>query len=286
MKYLVTGSTGKFGRHALDYLSTYVDKGDIVALVRDEDKGKALIEEGFEVRIADYSDPVSLRDAFAGVQRLLFVSSVPGGPVGRQEQHRNVVEAARREDVDFIAYTSIANAQESKCMLAPDHVYTEEIIDESGIDHVFLRNNWYLENEELIFKGALENGRFVHGAGAGRVGWALRREYAEAAARVLAQVYTATGKGVLELSGHPTTYAELAAALAKISGENFEVVSLDQAAYRVELEKAGLPDSFVGYLNSLHAEIGEGVLDVESPDFPAVLGRPLTPLDEALGRLV
>ncbi len=285
MKYLVTGSTGKFGRHALDYLSASVGKGDLVALARDEEKGQALADEGFEVRVADYSDPSSLREAFGGIQRLLFVSSVPGGAVSRQEQHWNVVDAARREGVDFIAYTSIANAQDSKCMLAPDHVYTEGIISESGIDHVFLRNNWYLENEEFILGGALEGGRFVYGAGDGRVGWALRREYAEAAARVLGRASTVPNTDILELSGHPVTYADLAAALSRTSGKDFEVVSLSPAAFRKGLEDAGLPSGFIGYLTALHTEIGEGVLDVESSDFQTVLGRPLKPLDEALTEL-
>lgn len=284
MKYLVTGATGKLGRYVLEYLTAYIPKSSIIALARNETKAKDLLDEGFEIRIGNYADYASLESAFQGVKRLLFISSIPGEEVSRQQQHKNVVDAAKKAGIEFIAYTSIANAAKSKCLLAPDHAYTEQLIIDSGIEYTFLRNNWYLENEKFILDGALNKGSFVHSAGNGRVGWALKREYGEAAARVLANAFEK--KGVLELSGSPVTYAELSKAARDASGKNFEVLSVDAGQHREILKKSNLPEGFIDYLVSLHANINEGVLDIGNSDFQSVLGRALTPLNEAFKELL
>lgn len=285
MKYLVTGATGQLGGYALKYLRSYVPASGIVALARDEVKAKTLRDSGIEVRTGSYDDPASLEKAFHGIDRMLFISSLPGENIDRQHQHKNVVDAAKKSGVSFIAYTSVANARDSHCMVAPDHKYTEQLISASGIDHVFLRNNWYLENEKSIIDGALQGGRFVYGAGGGQVGWALKREYGEAAARILSGVTGAVGD-ILELSGKPATYAELASALREASGKDFEVLSLDSDGYRKSLEAAGVPQGFADYLVAMHAEIKDGVLDVESKDFEKVLGKPLTSLKDAVAELL
>ncbi len=283
-KYLLTGATGKLGKHVLRYLATYVPKNEIIALARDTAKAKELAGEGFEVRIGDYTNLDALKSAFQGVDRLLFISSLPGGEISRQQQHSNVVEAAKQAGVTFIAYTSLANAAASKCIIAPDHAYTEQLILDSGIAHVFLRNNWYLENEKFVLDGALKTGTFAYGAGDGRVGWAPQRDYAEAAARVLSNVYDK--KGILELSAPPATYGELAAALRAASGKEFEVASLSADEYQALLTKENLPEGFVNYQTAIHNDIKNGVLDVQSNDFAEVLGRPVTPLAEALKELL
>ena len=93
-KYMVTGSTGNFGGLALYYLSKKVAKSDIIGLARSEDKAKKLRDQGFDVRIGDYTNYESLVNAFRGVDRLLFVSSPTSGEISRQIQHENVDDTA------------------------------------------------------------------------------------------------------------------------------------------------------------------------------------------------
>lgn len=133
MKYGVTASTGKFGKKAVEYLIELVDKADIVAFARDTKKAKEILPTGIEIRHADYTDEKGLEEAFTGIGRLLFVSSVPGGSYPRDKQHLNVVEAAKNVGVDFVAYTSFPHANEAKSPLAGDHKITEEALSKSGL---------------------------------------------------------------------------------------------------------------------------------------------------------
>lgn len=53
-----------------------VPQNEIYVLVRSEEKGEALKEAGFNIRIGDYDDLDSMKEALKGIDRLLFVSGV------------------------------------------------------------------------------------------------------------------------------------------------------------------------------------------------------------------
>lgn len=280
MTYLVTGATGGFGGYALTALKELVPISEIYALVRSEEKGADLKEAGFNIRIADYSDADAMAEALKGIDRLLFVSGAPGN---RQEEHTNVINAAKQAGVSYIAYTSLAGADKSTSALAVDHVFTEKKIEESGIPHTFLRNNWYLENELPLIGSALNGGKFAYAAQDGKTGWALRREYAEVAAKAVAG---ADYPAVLELSGTPVTYAVLGEALKKATGQSVDVVATDDETFVRNLVAGGLPQEVAEVFLTFQHDIKNHQLDVSSPDFEKALGKPLTSLEAGLKELL
>jgi len=79
---------------------------------------------GIEVRQGDFDNPASLDVAFAGVNRLLIVST-QGDNDTRIHQHLAAVSAAKRTGVGFIAYTSVGHADKNPLFLAPVHRATE-----------------------------------------------------------------------------------------------------------------------------------------------------------------
>ena len=280
MKYLLTGATGELGTYALGYLKEQISLDDIVALARTEEKAAKLREQGVEVRIADFGDYTSLVKAFNGIDRMLFVSSQPGGIVSRDEQHKNVVNAAKETGVSFIAYTSFPRGAASNSPLAQDHILTEKLISESHISHTFLRNNWYIENETDALNAAVAGHAFTYSAEHGKTGWALKREFAEAAVNVLTEKAAATE--ILELSGTPLTYAELADALKTASGKEFEVVAMNDEDYQAALISSGVPEAAVSFILMIQNDIRNGELNVTSDDFEKTLGKSLTPIVDAL----
>lgn len=273
--YAVTGATGHFGQRAVKYLAAKVPAGDIIALARNTAMAKKLLPADITIRQADYNDEAQLTTALQGVDRLLFVSSIPGGPVSRLQQHNNVVNAAKNAGVSFIAYTSFPHADTTTASLAADHTATEKAITAAGLKHSFLRNNWYLENEMSRLQAAAAGKDFLYAAGDAKIGWALEREYAEAAAAVLASTET---KDVYEFAGPARTYRELAEA---IDGQ-FEIKSLNETDYKAALIASGVPDQAAGFMVGGMAMIGTGVLAEDTTDLPDVLGHSLTSLPEAI----
>ena len=283
MKLLVTGATGKFGTKVMEILLKMVPASELAVSVRNPEKAEELRARGVDVRQGDFDHPETLDIAFSGVDRLLLISA-DGDNKTRIRQHANAVAAAERAGVSFIAYTSLANAQASKNLFSPTHQATEAAILKTGIAYSFLRNNWYLENEISGIQGVLAGAPWLTSAAAGKVGWALQQDFAEAAATVL------TGEGhentVYELSGQPLSQDELAAVLGDVLGKEVTVQQVDDVAYAESMAGAGVPDFVVPILVEIQKSIRVGSLDVESNDFEKLLGRPATPIQEALRKIV
>ncbi|KAB7672639.1 SDR family oxidoreductase [Bacillus sp. B1-b2] len=283
MKLLVTGATGKLGSKIIQVLLKTVPSEQLAVSVREPEKAQDLKAKGVDVRQGNFDQPESLNTAFAGIDRLLIISA-DGDTETRIRQHGNAISAAEHAGVKFIAYTSIANAQESTNALAEVHKATETAILETGIPYSFLRNNWYLENELSSIQGVIAGAPWFTSAESGKVGWALQQDYAEAAAAVLA------GEGhdntIYELSGKPLTQEEIASAVGKALNKEVEVQQVDDNAYAEVMKAAGVPEFIIPMLVNIQKDIREGTLDIESNDFEKLLGRPATRVEEGIAKLV
>lgn len=280
MTVLVTGASGHLGRRTvLALLDRGVPAGGIVATARDLSAIADLADRGVQVRRADYEDPTSLDAAFDGVDRAVLVSSSAVG--GRVTQHRNVIDAATRADVDLLAYTSILRADTSTLALAEDHGATEDLLKRSGLPITLLRNGWYLENYTENAAPALATGQVIGAAGEGRISAAARQDFAEAAAVVLAGGEHAGA--VYELAGDEAfTMAEYAVALSGAAGREIGYTDLAAEEYAGVLESAGVPAAFAQVLADSDLGIARGELEDHSGDLARLIGRPTTRLADAV----
>lgn len=274
----VTAATGHLGQLTVQaLLDRGVPAGNIVAIVRSPEKAAPLAAQGVEVRRADYTQPGGWAQALAGVDRLLLISS--GDLNDRAGQHRTVIGAAQAAGVGLLAYTSLLGADTARMSLAADHQATEALVRASGLPFALLRNGWYLENYNAA--QALGTGAVLGAAGEGRVNAASRRDYAEAAAAVLAGEGHA-GK-VYELGGDQGfTLAELAAEIGRQGGQAVAYHDLSEAEYEKTLEGFGLPTPIAQMLASSDAGIARGELATGSRDLRDLIGRPTTPLADAV----
>lgn len=282
MKYAVTGATGKFGQTVVKVLAENIDNRDIIALARDTEKAEKLLP-GIEARPGSYDSEETLEKSLKGVDKLLLISSIPGQAVSRIQQHQNVINAAKKAGVRFIAYTSFPHADSAKSPLAVDHKNTEQAIRQSGIGYSFLRNNWYLENERQQIPAAVNNRPFVYSAADGKVGWALEREYAEAAAKVLLMD---DPKTVYEFCGPQRSYDDLARALRVVTDNDFEIMSLSDEEYQKRLIATGHSPQAAAGIVSMQRLIRNGDLEETSNDLPEALGHPLPTLEESLKEVI
>lgn len=282
MKVLVTGATGKLGSKVVESLLKTLPANELAVSVRSAEKAENLRARGVEVRQGDFDHPDTLDEAFKGIDRLLIISA-DGDNETRIRQHTNAVLAAERAGVKFIVYTSLANATESKNLMAPPHVATEAAIIKTGIPYSFLRNNWYFENEIGSIQGVLAGAPWVTSAGKGKVGWALQQDYADAAAAVL--VGNGHENTVYELSGPLLTQEELASALGDILGKEVPVQQVSDEKYAEIMKGLGLPDFVIPIVVGIQESIRNGSLEVESNDFEKLLGRPLV-VNKSLNQLV
>lgn len=275
----ITGATGQLGRLVIDQLLQTLPANQLIALVRDPAKADSFSARGLQVRKADYNDPNALEQALAGVDKLLLVSSSEVGQ--RLPQHRNVINAAKTAGVKLLAYTSILNAEHSIMDLAHEHRATEQLIRESGIPFVFLRNGWYSENYTAGIPSALQHKVLLGSAGEGRLSLAARADYAAAAAQVLLRDNQA-GK-IYELAGDQAyTLAEFAAELSRQTGQQIPYHNLPADEFAAILKNAGLPGWLADLLASSDASAAKDSLFDNSHQLSQLIGRPTTPLTDSI----
>jgi NAD(P)H dehydrogenase (quinone) len=282
---LVTGANGQFGQRALHHLleTLAVPAGRIIAASRKPESLGEWRAKGVTTRAADFDDPISLRAAFAGVERLLLIStSELARPGHRLAQHRAAVEAAVKSNVRHIVYTSMPKPDGSPLLFAPDHAGTEAALAASSLSEwTVLRNNWYFENLFMSLPSTLKSGKWFTAAGDGRVAYIARDDLARAAATALAG--KTNGKVKLTLSGRKAySIPELAALVGQTVGKPIEVVPVTADQVSQGMVARGVPEPVARVLASIDTNIAAGRLADVTGDYEALTGVDPLPFEKWL----
>ena len=280
MSIVVTGATGHLGRLVVEHLlADGVPADQVVATGRRTERLADLAKRGVRVAAVDYAAPETLDAALAGADTVLLVS---GSEVGqRVAQHTAVIDAAVRAGVGRLVYTSAPKADTSALVLAPEHKATEEVLRASGLTFTILRNGWYTENYLGDLQQARETGEIVAAAGEGRVASAPRDDFAAAAAVVLRT--EGHDGAVYELAGdHAWDYTELAAAASEVLGRPVVYRAVTSEERHAGLVAAGLDEGTAGFVVALDENTRDGLLAESDGTLARLIGRPTTPLVDAL----
>lgn len=280
MSIVVTGASGQLGGLTVEaLLRRGVAAADIIATGRNVEAIKGLAERGVTVRRADFADASSLRQAFAGAEKLVLVSTtVPSERIGN---HQRAIDAAVDAGVSFIAYTSQVNADSATTLLGRLHLETEGHLRESGVPTVFLRNGFYVDTYTDSLPLYAQNHAIVSAAGQGRVSAASRADYAEAAATVV--LTDGHADAVYELGGDDAfTLTELAAAVSRAIGEEVAYKDLTVAELAGVFSGSGWPAEFAESVADLWGGISRGEWFTDSGHLRKLIGRPTTTLAEAI----
>ncbi len=278
-KLLVTGASGKLGRLVIGHLlETYsVPASQIIAGSRDVTKIADLADQGVETRTIDFDDAASMDKGFAGIDRLLIISTDALDAEGtRKRQHLAAIEAARKSGVGHIFYTSMPSADDNRVTFGPDHAASEAAIKASGRPYTIFRNGWYMENLFMALPQALQTGQWYTAAGEGRLAHISRDDIARAIASELANptvenvTYTLTGTTA-------RTTAEIAALAKEVTGKPLEVVNLTDEQLASGMAAAGVPEPFIPTLVSFDINTREGKISMITGDAEKLSGS--TPVD-------
>jgi NAD(P)H dehydrogenase (quinone) len=258
----VTGASGNLGRHTVEFLLAS-GKGNIIAGSRDPEKLADLVTKGAEARAIDFNKPETLSAAFAGVDRLLLVSTDAIDQPGRRLiQHTAAIQAAIAAGVKHVIYTSATNASPDSASIAlQDHYETEQAIIASGMSHSILRNSLYVDNLLMSLPQILTSGQWFHAAAGGKIAMVTRDDCARAAAAALESDFV--GSRVIEISGAGLLdHDETARIISELSGKPVAAIAIDEANLTQALLKAGLPDIFARLLATFDTAQAKGEFNI------------------------
>lgn len=266
---IVAAATGEYGRLVVENLLERVPPSDVAVAVRNPGKAEAWAARGVAVRFGNYDQPETLRSAFEGADRLLFISGPVSNEISaRVQQHRNVVTAAAQADVGWIGYTSGIGADMVTDGVLGEHQATEKMITEAGLAHAFLRHPIY---HDLFvtpqLRAAAEAGELTSNTRGRGLNTATRADLAAAAAALLTS--NEQSREVYEFTGPLWTYPQLADVLSEVSGRP------------VRYRESDSDEGIVGMLG-LAEFIQAGGFEYQTPDLEQVLGHPASSLRDCV----
>ncbi len=261
-RIIVSGASGQLGTLVIEeLLARGVEPSRLILVSRSPDKLASYAEQGATVRFGDFTQPESLPAAYEGGDRMLLISVGFDGPDPRPVLHGRAIDAARTAGVRHIAYTSFVGISNGVTTgLAEDHLATEQLLRDSGLEWTFLRNSIYAE----VLLGAARDiataGRAVVPTAEHPIAYVTRRDCAAAAAAVLSspdhagKAYDITGPAVIGVRA-------AAEAVAAATGREIAIVPAD----------AGGEPTSLGFTSP--------GLDIVSDHVEVLTGRPATSME-------
>lgn len=280
-RLLVTGASGQLGQRVLELLLES-KVTNVIATTRNPEKLSEFAARGVEVRHADFDDPTTLPDAFAGADRILLISTdAVDGSDKRLNQHQAAVKAAEVAGVKHVIYTSMVNADDTPVKFAGDHYGTERALAESSLNWTVLRCNLYADLLLMGLSQAYQMGGLFNASGDGKTAYVTREDCARAAFGALMSSFS--GQRILDVTGvEALSQADIAALATSITGQALNHVPVELAAIIDGMEKAGLPRFLAEIYASIDVAIAEGKFEVVSNAAEELSGQKPTSVEAFL----
>ena len=176
MTILVTGATGRVGRHVVEQLHARGAKVRVLT----RDPAKAHFPADIEVVKGDLLDIDSLRAAFAGVSTLFLLNAVTGDEFTQALIPLNI---AREAGADRVVYLSVFDAD--KAVNVPHFAVkfgAERMLHAMGFGATILRASYFIDNEAMVKDVIVNHGVYPIPIGAKGVAMVDARDIADIAA--------------------------------------------------------------------------------------------------------
>jgi NAD(P)H dehydrogenase (quinone) len=269
MKIGVSGASGHLGKSVISELRRRSGGYEIVAITRTPET----VAGSVQGRFGDYDRPESLAQAYAGLDRLLIITTVAAEPGKRGEQNAAAIDAAVNAGVKHIVFMSaVGTRQEAEPARGASYWRGEQHLIATAPAWTILRMNFYAEAFVQQAQASLGQG-VLTALAENRAAFVARDDVAAAAAGILigdghaGAIYNATGPE--RLSG-----AERARLIAEITGRPLEFRVITEEQLRAALTKAGLPPGAINTVVGIQASFAAGAFDIVTGDVERLGGRP------------
>ncbi len=275
MTILVTGATGRVGRHLVQQLV----QRDAKVRVLTRNPAGTDFPAAVEVMQGDLLDLAALRRAFSGVSTLFLLNAVTGDEFTQALITLNI---ARESGVERVVYLSVFGADSA--VNVPHFAVkfgAERMLAAMGFGATILRPSYFIDNEAMLKDVILQHGIYPMPLGGKGVAMVDARDIAEVAALELIRRDQAPGRlpsTTLNLVGPDTLTGEGAAAIwGELLGRPILYAGDDPQGF--EQNMATFMPAWMAYEMRLMAEryVSDGMLPQpgDRERLVQMLGRPL-----------
>jgi NAD(P)H dehydrogenase (quinone) len=280
MTVVVTAAAGPLGRSIIERLLAHGLEPSLVVATDRPASGLGVLERLGVVTVASDPDDASSLDAvLGGAQTLVYLPT--DAPGRRVAEATAVVGAATRAGIAWIVLVTRVATGASAAADAAEQRFPEEAVAASGVPFTIVRLGPATEDFLPVLHQADRRNELVAAWGEGRVASAPAEDYAEGIALIL---NSSGHEGqVLDLTGDTAWGGEdFAAAATAVLGRTVIYARRTEDERPVDLDAEGMPPERRAATLAHETAIRDGALGTTSHELAALLGRPTTPLVDAL----
>jgi uncharacterized protein YbjT (DUF2867 family) len=276
MRILVTGGTGHVGSEVIKQLVKR--NASVRALVRKQE-ATAKMPEGVEVIQGDLLDPVSVRKALDGVDKLYLLNAVVPDEL---TQGLIAYDLAKKQKLKQVVYHSVFKADKFKDVPHfASKLAIESALREFGLPFTIIRPNYFYQNDASLKDVLTKAGVYPMPLGAAGVSAVDTRDIAEAAAIALTseghvgKTYNLNGPEVLSGARVASIWSGLLGKEIRYPGEDLDAFEEQMRQSAPSWSAFDIRMMFQGYL-----ERGFAAEDGDVETLTKLLGHPLRRYEE------
>ncbi len=182
-RILITGATGNIGFEVIRFM-TKIDTSDrIIAGVRNIEKAKSVFQDypKIEYKHFDFENFDTFDTALEGVDTLFLLR--PPHISNVEKYFKPLLFKAKEKSINQIVFLSVQGAEKNKVI---PHHKIERMIKEYGLDFIFLRPSYFMQNlTTTLIEDIKKRREIILPAGKAKFNWVDIQNIGEAAAILL-----------------------------------------------------------------------------------------------------
>ncbi len=228
-RILITGATGNIGSEILRYLYKQGTRNKIIAGVRSIDRAKQELNAFNELEYVsfDIENPDTFKNVLNNVDTLFLLRPPQISDINRY--FIPLIDAMNEARIREVVFLSVQGAEKSSII---PHNKIEKLILNSGIDYIFLRPGYFMQNlTTFLYPDIQKKRRIILPAGQAKFNWVDVENIGEAAATVLEE-FDRYRNQIFEITGPENIkFAEVVRRINAITGAGIVFESADPLKY-------------------------------------------------------
>lgn len=279
---LITGATGNIGTEVIRYLTATQTDIQVVAGVRDIPKAKRLFSEyaKLDYRVFDFENPHTFNKSLYNIDCVFLLRPPHISDVDKYFKPliRKISEKAIRQ----VIFLSVQGAEKSKII---PHNKIERLIRDSGMDFIFLRPSYFMQNlTTTLLKDIQSKRQIILPAGNAKFNWIDIKNIAEVAAILLNDFDKHKNKEI-ELTGDENLdFYSVAGILSSGLIDNIEYMNVNPFNFFRIKKKDGLGSGLIIVMTLLHFLPRLQSEPIVSNNYETITGEKPTSLKEFICR--
>lgn len=249
-RILITGATGNIGYEVIRFLYKIVTKNQIIAGVRNIGKAQEKLNDYPQLNFVqfDFENPDTFSQTFKNIDRVFLLR--PPHISNVDKYFKPLIGKMKDEGINQIVFLSVQGVEKSK--LIP-HNKIEKLIRECGLNYIFIRPSYFMQNLTTILMSDIQNKRkIILPAGRAKFNWIDIKNIGEAAA-ILLDNFEQYKNQAVEITGYENkNFYELTDLINKSIEDKIDFISPNLFRFYSIKKQDGLEKGMILVMIMLH----------------------------------